>query len=235
MTGGQGVAGSNPVTPTITDIAPHGVRSDSADPCGRRCRVLRCHDCRAHGGRRRDGRHRDALFPRRLARARRRRPGHGVTQPQGLHRGEAGSRGRPGPLRRRRDRRGPRARPGGDGRSARGRIGGGSGRVRRLPGPRPRDGRAGARGHQAERHEHAAEAEHEERRVDERGPADARRGPRAGSTATIWSGSSRSPAFSRRPSNRCHRPPACSPTSSPTVTTAATTCTCGRCTTRPPH
>ena len=40
--------------------------------------------------RRRDGRHRDALFPRRLARARRRPDVHRLAQPEGLHGREAG-------------------------------------------------------------------------------------------------------------------------------------------------
>ena len=55
--------------------------------------------------RRRHGRDRDALPPGRLARARRRRDGHRLAQPQGLHRGEAGPRGGAAALRRRRDRR----------------------------------------------------------------------------------------------------------------------------------
>ena len=54
--------------------------------------------------------HRDALFPGRLARARRRRDGHRLAQPEGLHRGEAGPRGGAGALRRRRHRRRPRPR-----------------------------------------------------------------------------------------------------------------------------
>ena len=43
--------------------------------------------------RRRDGRHRDALFPGRLARARRRRHGHRLAQPEGVHGRQARPRG----------------------------------------------------------------------------------------------------------------------------------------------
>ena len=51
------------------------------------------------------GRDRDALPPGRLARARRRRDGHRLAQPEGLHRRQAGPRGGAAALRRRRDRR----------------------------------------------------------------------------------------------------------------------------------
>ena len=85
--------------------------------------------------RRRAGRDRDALPPGRLARARRRRDGHRLPQPQGLHRGQARPRGRPAALRRRRHRR----RQGRDRSRARRRagrrLGGGSRRLGRIPRP----------------------------------------------------------------------------------------------------
>ena len=49
---------------------------------------------RAPGARRRNGRHRDALFPRRLARPRRRADVHRVAQPQAVHGRQARARGR---------------------------------------------------------------------------------------------------------------------------------------------
>ena len=52
--------------------------------------------------RRRDGRHRDALLPRRLARARRRRDGHRLAQPEALHGRQARQGGRDRALGRRR-------------------------------------------------------------------------------------------------------------------------------------
>ena len=63
-----------------------------------------------HRARRRHGRDRDALPPGRLAPARRRRDGHRLPQPEGLHRRQAGPRGGAAALRRRRHRR----RQGGD-------------------------------------------------------------------------------------------------------------------------
>ena len=71
-------------------------------PCARGARRRRL-----RGAGRRDGRDRDALFPGRLAPARRRRDGHRLPQPQGLHRRQAGPRGRAGVLGRRRHRRDP--------------------------------------------------------------------------------------------------------------------------------
>ena len=56
-----------------------------------------------HRDRRRAGRDGDALLPGRLARARRRRDGHRLAQPEGLHGREAAARGRPGAVGRRRD------------------------------------------------------------------------------------------------------------------------------------
>ena len=111
---------------------------------------------------------RDALPPGRLARARRRRDGHRLAQPEGLHRREAGPRGRPAALRRRRDRRRqgrdrgrPRLRP-------RRRLAGGG---RRLGGvPRSRDLLHRPRGDQAD--------EGRRRRRQRDGRADGRADPR---------------------------------------------------------
>ena len=79
------------------------------------------------------GRDRDALPPGRLARARRRRDGHRLAQPEGLHRRQAGPRGRAGALRRRRDRRRPRRDRGRAAGAARRRLGRGGRHLRRLP------------------------------------------------------------------------------------------------------
>ncbi len=102
-------------------------------------------------GGRRDDRHRDALFPRRLARSRRRADVHRLAQPQGLHRRQAGGArgdravGRPWhPGRPAHDRGGARRRAGR-------RLGGGGRHLRGVPGRRPalhrpRRGQAAARG-----------------------------------------------------------------------------------------
>ncbi len=95
------------------------------------------------GPRRGHGRHRDALRPGRLARARRRRDGHRLAQPEGLHRRQAGPRGGAGALRRRRDRRCPRHDRGRAAGAARRRDGRGGRRLRRLSPPRPGVHRAG--------------------------------------------------------------------------------------------